>query len=221
MAKDKALLKAIVKEQLFTLGQINEKATKAKNNHRSRLAEIEKQKVNFSEEYLKDLQGKAQADMQAANQALYGDAMTQIEKLKSALVELHSSLDLGNPALTNALSLISVVGPDLGVENILRINAPFAGDQPSLRLLQAAYRAKGVAFDGGLDKQIYDPETAIQAIGSQVYAALQQGGSLNALAGAVGKLAAFELLEFETFPDTVGFSEAMRAGAGLTGNGLS
>jgi hypothetical protein len=212
----KDLNKAIVKEQLFRLGQINSKAAKAKDAYRARLAELEKQKDTYTPEYIKELQDKARAALQASNQALYNDTTIQIEKLQNALSELHSSLDLTDPALQTALSLIKNVGKDLGSENILKINASFAGNQSALRVLQAAYKAAGVLYDGSLDRQIYDLDSSIQTMNQSAYEALMQGGSVNALAGTIGKVAKLEgYTDFETLPDPSSVNEAARAAAGL------
>ena len=217
MAKDRDLQKSIAREQLFLLNKINVKATEAKNAYRKRLAEIEAQKENFVPEYISGLQEKERTDLQAANQKLYSEFMTQLEKLENALSELDNSLDLVDPGLTTALDLIKNVGKDLGVENVLRINSQFSGNQPVLKVLQSAYKAAGLAYDGGLDKQIYNFSSSIKAIGQQAEGTFLRGDSINTIAGVICKLAKLEgYQDFETLPDVIGVDDAMRRGAGLS-----
>lgn len=207
--------KAKVREQFYKIGKIVESAVNAKNAYRKRLAELELQKVSYTEEYTKELREKARADLLATYAPLHDDTKAQIEKLRNVLLELNSQLDLADPALRNALDIIKSVGPGLDSESVLKINAQFE-NQSALKLLQSAYKAAGVDYDGGLDRRIYNAESILQEAEKSAHAAFtQERGSINALAGSVAKLATFEGQEFEKTPDSTGIDEAIARGAGL------
>jgi hypothetical protein len=206
--------KAMVKEQFFQFGEIIRRAVAAKDAYRKRLAELKSQSDNYSEEYIRELQDKALAELQAKNQPLYDDWNKHAEKLATALNELGGQWD--RSALSDTVGLIKSIGAELDFEEISKLNAPFANDQAALRILQKAYKAAGVSYDGGLDKQIYHLESTLQEIDSLAHTAFVQNGSLNMLAGKVAKFAVLEGHEFENTPDDAGVMEAMLTGAGLS-----
>lgn len=228
MANSKDVNKAIVKEQFYRLGQIVDKAKAAQDAYQSELSKVDGYSKDYSPEYLTGLKDKVLGAYKAKRQALYQDTMTQLEKLSGALTELNGSLDLASPALSNALSLIQMTGNGLTFETAQKINANFINDQSSLRALQEAYRSAGVVSDGGLDRQIYDPTAAMQALGQYAQEALVQDGfSPFRLGVEFGKIAKLENIDFKQgnpFPsmvneptsfDTNKVTDSARAAAGL------
>jgi hypothetical protein len=223
----KDINKAIIKEQFFRLGQIVKNAETLKNAFASQLAAVDALSKDYTPEYLAAKKQAVQNEYRAKNQALYTDAQTQLEKLSGALTEIHGSLDLNDPALTNAVSLIKSIGSDLSFEDKLKINASFAGNQPALKVLQVAYKAAGVAGDGGLDSQIYDSDRAVQTLNQFANAALTQDGSVFQFGVEIGKIAKLENVDFpqgNPFPSMVNepseidlnrAADAARAAAGL------
>ena len=71
-------------------------------------------------------------------------------------------------------------------------------------------------YNGGLDEQIYEPESAFERLGEYSYNAFNREGSLNSLASAVSKIAAMEGIEFPNMVDEAGAEEVMRMAAGLS-----
>jgi hypothetical protein len=209
--------RALARERLFELSKIIQKAVRAKDAYRVLLGELanDENRAMFSPEHLAALKDAAKRELMDKNAALHDELTGRIDELRSALDQAHASLELDNPALTNALKMIELAGAELGYENIQRINAQFAHDQAALRLLQSVYKARGIVADGGLDKQIYNLNDAIASISHFSEYALKGAGSLNQLAGAIGKVAQLEGFEFETLPDPVGFEETTRRAAGL------
>jgi hypothetical protein len=218
VAKDKEYYRILVRDRFFKIGEIVKQAVKAKDAYRARLVELgnDLHKSTFTPDHLTTLREEARQELMQKNAALYDEFTTRVEELKLALVEAHSTLDLTNPALANALKMIELAGADLGVETIQKINAQFAFDQPALRALQAIYKARNVAYDGGLDSQVYSDSDAISSISQNGQYTLMAEGSINGLAGSIGKVAKLEGVDFETVPDPVAVGEAMRAAAGLS-----
>ena len=85
------------------------------------------------------------------------------------------------------------------------------------RVLLDVYKAHGAVYNGGLDEQIYDPESAFERLGEHAYSALIRDGSLNTLSTAISKVAAFEGVESPTMVDEQGADDVMRMAAGLAG----
>jgi len=228
MANTKDVNKAIIKEQFFRLGQIVDNAKASKNTYQSELAKVDGYSRDYSTEYLEGLKAKVENEYKAQNQKLNDDAQKQIEKLSGALGDLHGSLDLNDPALTNAVGLIKSVGPGLVFDNVLKINAHFASNQPALRILRDAYKSANFVSNGGLDEQIYNIEDAIQGLGRHTQSALIQGNESAFILGVeIGKVAKLEGIDFPQgnpfptmsgIPSTVDVSAA-RAAAGLPPKG--
>ncbi len=123
---------------------------------------------------------------------------------------------LDNPACANVRKLIELSGPSLDPETVRQINASFAGDQAALRALRDVYKAHGVVYNGGLEEQIYEPESAFEKLVEHGYSALVREGSLNTLSTALSKVAALEGIQFPSMVDEQGADEVMRMAAGLT-----
>lgn len=214
--RNREFYQILVKDRLFNVNKVIEQAVKVKNSYRARMAELNSDSMSlYSADYKAKLKEEARQALTTVNAELYASLTPKLEDLKAALEESHAYFDLENPALTNALNLISLGGASLDAETVNKINSQFH-DQASLRVLQGIYKAQGVLYDGGLDKQIYDVETSLQDVSTRSYNALMlPGGSLNNMASAVGKIAKLEGYDFETLPDPEGFDEAARFGAGL------
>lgn len=211
---NKDLLKAKTRENFYVLGSIIRDAIKARDAYRARLAEIDKQRDMLLPERIGELKVKARADHLAAREALWPKASEELEALRLTLAESHAALDL-SPELMTAVSLIKSIGPALGGDDIRRINAQFATDQSSLRILQTAYKSAGMKYTGDLDKQVYDAESAVQVIAQRAYASLTKGDSLNSLALEISRVAGLEGFEFDASPDKQGVADSFMIGAGL------
>lgn len=107
------------------------------------------------------------------------------------------------------------MGSGIDSDTVRKINSQFAGDQAALRALRDIYKAKGVAYDGGLEKQIYEPESAFERLGERAYNTFTKDGSLNEFASAINKVASMEGIDFPQIVDEVGADNAMRAAARL------
>jgi hypothetical protein len=208
--------KATVKEQLARINDMISQAVTAKETYRKAMDGVNALSRDYSAEYLAAKKQEVVNAYAVNNQGIYANMATRLETLKGALLELHSQLDLTDPALRTALDLVKAAGSELDGDTVRMINSQFVGNQPALQCLQAAYRAAGTRYDGGLDRQIYNAEDAIAALGNFAKAALQQQGSLNALGSAFVKVASLEGYGgYDGTPDPVGAMEAMRRGAGL------
>jgi hypothetical protein len=217
----------IVKEQFSHLEGIVKKGKEAKNAYSQALAGINALSKEYNPDYIAAQKQKAANTYGANSQGLYTSAMDHLEKLKGALLELNDQLDLTDPALKTALDLVKVAGSELSYADVAKINSSFVGNQPALRVLQAAYKAAGIKSDGGLDHMIYDPESAVGVLGQYAQAALVQDGSVFSFGVAVGKIAKLEGVDFpegNPFPsmvdqpftgDLTRAAEAMRIAAGL------
>lgn len=209
---------ALTRDALYGMNQIVRKAGGVKAAYRARMAELETDlmKNTYTPDHIEQLRQDAMRGMNEKNAALHAEFIPVLEKFRDNLSESHAIFDMSDSALTNALKLIEMGGNDLGFENIQRINNQFQFNQPALRVLQSVYKSRGVTYDGGIDRQIYNLNDAIQAIGERAEVALLAGGSLNNLSSAIGKVAKLEGFDFaEELPDPLGFDEAARRGAGL------
>jgi hypothetical protein len=136
-------------------------------------------------------------------------------ELEKAAVEKSSRLNLANPAWANALKLIELTGADMDSDTIRRINASFLGDQAALRALRDVYKSAGFAYDGGIDQQIYNPETRFEHLRNANHSTFVRGGALNSLANEISQVAAMEGIDFPQVIDEDGMRQAMWKGAGL------
>lgn len=210
------LLAAVVRERFFEMGQALKKAVQAKQDYKSALAKIEAQKDTYQPEYIEQMKAKAKQDYSGKLTAIHAEVAPKLDSLEKALAEKHSRLDLESPAWVNTLKLIDMGGASLSADVIQKINASFAGDVPSLKALQAVYKSKGIAYDGGLEKQIYDVNSSFENLRKNARQTFTtQETSINTFAGNIGKVAKMEGQEFNTAPDSDGVTEAFARGAGL------
>jgi hypothetical protein len=205
-----------VKQHFDNLRGLLSQVAVARQNYKAKLATIEAQKETFAPEYIGRLRAEATANMQSFNQASYEKACELVQALTKAAVEKHNQWpNLSDPKLSNALKIIELSGGKLDGDAVRKINEQFTGDTPSLRALQQIYKAQGVVYDGGIDKQLYDPESAGESLSQFAYHVFYQDGSLNTFGTAIGKIAACEGIQFDGMIDQAGVDAVTRAAAGL------
>jgi len=189
---------------------------KVKDSYREKLTDLNMNGLaKYSQEYLEKEIEKVKSDFAAQAQKAYDDMVKRLEELRTLLNERDAVLDLSNPALTNALSLIRAIGDDLSHEEAVKINANFVHDQSGLRALRAAYKANGVISPGEIDGMIYSADAVIDHLIDLCYGGFVQEGSINAFASAFSKLAKLEGMTVESTPDAIGLEESFYRGAGL------
>ena len=209
------------KQQRFILQNIGgiasaiQSIVSAKDAYRQKLNDLAVGRNDFSKDYLDRQIDQVKQDWAAKMQAANTDMKKRFEELRGLLHDRDNVLDLSNPALTNALSLIQTLGSSLTFEQAIKINANFVHDQSALRMLQDAYKAQSVVSPGNIDAMIYNADSSIDNLESLAYQGLVQDGSINFFASAFSKLAALEGMTTETMPDEQGDLEAIRAAAGL------
>ncbi len=213
----KDVLKAIVREQFSIIGRAVKEATTSRENYRLVMADLEKRSGTYTEAYLAEQGKKIRAEYVARQKAIYNRVMAALGVLETTLGELHNALDLTDPALSTALKAIEIGGQGMSMDDVKRVNAPFANDQAALRLLAAAYHAQGVNA-GGVKDQLYVLEDAIKDMETQVYMGmLTEGGSLNIMAGVLSRYAKLEgngdLIN--ALPDRDGVDAAILSRVGL------
>lgn len=169
----------------------------------------------YSPDYVEKELTRLAADLAAQMDAANTDVVRRLEELRGLIAERDAVLDLSNPALTNALALISTIGGGLSFDQAVKINANFVHDQSALRSLKAAYQAKGLTNAGAIDSLLYSADDVIDNLEDLAYKGLVQDGSINTFANALSKLAALEGLMTERMPDVQGAEAALRAAAGL------
>ena len=208
-----------MKQKFGELEKILRQTAQARQDLKSTIVKLNKQRKDYSEERAKEFIDpqikKAQNGMSALHLAGYEKALGLLDQLNGLAVAKHSKLKLDNPAWQNALKLIELSGAGLDSETVNNINSNFTGDQPALRALRDVYKANGVVYDGELDKQIYDPESAFEHLGEWAYNSFIKEGSLNRFASAINKVASMEGIEFPKMVDEAGSDDVMRAAAGL------
>jgi hypothetical protein len=192
------------------------KAVDLKTQLRNALADIENKKAVFLPAEIEKLINAAQSDYSSKLGSIGQEVNKSLDDLSLLINERDSELDLNNPALTNALNLIQTVGQQLPYETILKINENFSFDQPSLRVLQAAYKAANITGTGNLDEMIYSPGELIENMKKWVDLTFNQDGSLNHFSTQFSKIAFFEGQRVTLTPDEEGVYAAMRHGAGIS-----
>jgi len=217
MTMDKTTLKLKTRDHLTTLNSAIKNAIKARDSYRAQAAKLEKQRETYTADYLKAQAEKARAEYLNARAALWPNVSAELDALRATLGELHSSLDLSNPALVNAITLIRQAGKGLPGESIRQINSQFLNDQAALRLLAGVYKDAGLTYNGRLEEQLYDAESAVLAAAQYASAAFQNEGSLNTFSAQLAKIAGMEGHNdlADRLPDVQGWTESAFQGAGL------
>jgi len=204
-------------QALMAIEDANKAATAERNAHRTRTSQLQQQKEVYQADHLKEMMAKADSDARGKIASMHAKVKAQHATLKKALLENNSELDLSDSKLANAASLIKSIGPELDFDSVSRINERFAHDQPSLRVLKAAYRSAGVIGDGGISEKLYDIEGTLSKIEQLSETAFLSGGSLNQYASAAAALAEREGHKgvINSMPDEQGSIDVMRKAAGL------
>lgn len=203
-------------QQILKIGDIDKKFVEGTIAFRKRLNDINTQSANYTNQYIEELTVKARSDWKETKAKLYEQAKTELEKLGEALQEIHSGLSPSErAALNETVSIIKNVGSGLKGEAVQILNADFDNNQPALKILQQAYKAAGVVYDGGLDKKIYSVENLLGELDKHARGALLQDGFWSAFTENVEKLATFESFHFKPTDDPERTLEAMFRGAGL------
>ena len=200
-----------------------ESATKtAVTEKNASLAKIKDLTMNgtrdYSPEYVEKEIVKVKADLQAKMTMANTDIAKRLEELRTLLHDRDAVLDLSNPALTNALSLIQTIGSALKFEEAQKINANFLHDQSSLRAFRAAYLSRGVVSPGNIDALIYNADQTIDNLKELAFQGFVQDGSVNFFATKLDILARLEGTSVEKIPDEQGAMDAIRRSAGLPVN---
>jgi hypothetical protein len=192
------------------------KVIEAKQAYRKTLAELEADKKNYSEQYISERKEKIKSDYAAKLAGFHQELTKDIDNLQASIQEMQSTLDLSDPAWSNALKLIELGGKDLTLETVNEINQSFLYNQPALRALQTVYRSRGVAYDGGIDKMLYNVDDEFNRVRQAAEATFKaQSAGINSFASQLAKIAKLEGYQFEGNPDPDGFAEAAYRGAGL------
>jgi hypothetical protein len=208
-----------MKQKYSELEKVLKQIATARISTKQNIAKLKKQREDYTEEHAADFIDpkirEVKAGLTALQEVAYEKVVKLIGELNDLAVAKSDKLDLNNPAWQNTLKLIELSGAGISTETVLQINAQFANDQAALCVLRDVYKAKGVVYDGGLDKQIYDPVSSFDHLGEWAVHSLLQEGSLNGFALAISKVASMEGIAFPKMVDEVGSDNAMRASAGL------
>jgi len=191
------------------------KAAAAKQAYRAKMLELEEEKKTYNEEFLEQKQEQAKQQIKADLQELNEELEKLLTGLQNLVEEKHSTLELDNLALQNALKVIELGGSKLDTDTIRGINENFKGNMPTLKILQKVYAAQGVVYDGGLSDFIYDIPATYEQLRGMSYRALIQEGSLNGLASSISKTVKKEGFTFPNMVDEAGYDSAIRQSAGL------
>jgi hypothetical protein len=153
-----------MKQKFSELEKLLRQTAQARQDLKAVVAKLNAQRKDYSAEYAKlHIDPKimeAQADLKALHQARFDQVCAILQDLSKSATEKQAKLDLASPALSNALKVIELSGSSLDGDTVRKINASFKGDQSALRMLRDVYKAAGVQYDGGLNDQIYEPESA-------------------------------------------------------------
>lgn len=165
------------------------------------LATVDAMPKHYTAEHLQAQRVKAKTEYSARREAIREKVMSELDELDKTIAELHGELDLNSPALSNALRLIEMGGKDLRADTIAKINSSFAGDLPSLRVIQDVYKHVGVPVGNGIEQMIYDPAGAMKHIKEIANTAFSgPNAGVGALASNIEQLAKLEGLPFD-FPE--------------------
>lgn len=215
---DKQATRLAVRDNIVTMTSAIKKALSARDAYRGQLAKLEAQRETYTADYLEAQSAKARTEYMQKRQGLWPEVEKALDSLLETLDQAHSMIDLQNPALANAVSMIKNIGPAMTADDVRRVNSQFAGDQASLRMLKAAYTSVGITFTRELDAQLYSAGDMLEILKAYAHAALMQDGSLNSFAGQLKKLAELEGagdLVPESLVDLEGFYGLMASAAGL------
>jgi hypothetical protein len=214
---DKKELKKSVQLRFSDIQHMVRKMADAKRSYRAEIEKLAGLVQDFNADYIEKKRDKVERAYRETLQQHATEINNYLECMETEVKQLHAGIDLNDTRWQNAAAIVqSLAGdPEKDGELIRQINAQFAGDQPALRALQSMYRSRGLSYDGGIDKQIYDADSMLRWLRETTGQVAAGTATINALAGRIGKMAALEGVTFDTLPDPEGVMEAARAGAGL------
>jgi hypothetical protein len=215
-AQERLKQQNIIKAVLEGIDRKTQEAVTVKNQFRKAMSDIEAQKKVFLPDEIERLTAKEKQSFVAKMQAMSDDISSRFDDLLKLINERDLSLNLDNPALGNALTLIAMSKNDLPFETKVQINSVFANDQSSLRALQSAYKSADVKSNAGLDGMIYNSSEVIGKLKEFAAQSFTPDGSLNFFGNEFSKLASLEGQVTVKMPDEQGFMQTMRTGAGLS-----
>jgi len=207
--------KNAVGEKFVLIEKLIKNVVAAKSAYRAQQAASRGNKNIYNSEYLEKENEQAERDYRGKCEAAYREFAENLNDLKTAIEERHSTLDLSDPAYLAAVGMIQAAGKNLDAHMIKKINANFKNNQPALKALRAIYKTAGMDYDGGLSEQIYDVGLFADSLANLAYETFYRDGSLNDLAKSMAKLADYEGFDFVKMPDPDGAMEAVRQAAGL------
>jgi len=207
--------KNAVGEKFVLIEKLIKNVVAAKSAYRAQQAASRGNKNIYNSEYLEKENEQAERDYRGKCEAAYREFAENLNDLKTAIEERHSTLDLSDPAYLAAVGMIQAGGKNLDALMIKKINANFKHNQPALKALRAIYKSAGIEYDGGLSEQIYDVGLFADSMASLAYETFYRDGSINQLSKSMAKLADYEGFGFEKMPDPDGALELTRQAAGL------
>lgn len=219
---DKAERERIQKLNALRFSNLNKitlkEAVEAKQAMKAKLAKLNDRETDgmYTQEYKNSEIAKAKQDYKNTLAKLYADDIeTKLVEMQSSTEELNSVL--ADPdAVRNTAEIIKATGTALDSETLRKLVAPFAHDQLGLKVLQAACKSAGLAYDGGISQMTYDAGSSYNKLREAAQAAfVRQTISINSFASQAAKVAGLEGFEFDANPDPDGFMEALLQGAGL------
>lgn len=194
-----------------------EKAVKARDGYRAKLAALHERARDYSQEYLQKQIEQIEAEIATSNAELHKQADRILDDWSEAMSTRHQQpIDLSDPAITAAINLISLAGHQLTYEDLTGLVDQFRGNPAALRALRAVFETQDLPSGVRLvEKRTYDPAGAILALKSAIDNAFKANGSINAIAVEAWRVFEKEGVEFPRMVDEAGVDEALRAGAGL------
>lgn len=199
------------------LATLLEQAVQKRNEQRAKLIAVHQSAGDYSQEYLQKQLATIEASIAASNADLHERARSILEDWSQTMqARFEQPLDLTDPVISSAINLITVAGHQLPHEDLTRLVDGFRGNPAALRALRAVFEAQDLSRGVEMVRtRTYEPAIAMIAITGAADAAFRSNGSLNNLAYEASRVFAYEGLEFDRVVDDAGFTETMRAGAGL------
>jgi ElaB/YqjD/DUF883 family membrane-anchored ribosome-binding protein len=215
-ADKKRYYKLQLKDQLAELQSIFKSVLATRIQTKAQIQKYQNSLDQFSQDYINGLVQRENENANSAYQSYQNKAEKALEKARRAVDDNHAITDLSDVRIDNAIKIIQASGSEIQPEVCRRLVNEFAGDQTSLTMLQGVFKAVGSPYDGGLDKMIYDVDSAFsQASESLRDHLLSQDGSLNYVARRVAVIANGEGCDFPTEFDPTEVDRATRRAAGL------
>lgn len=205
----------IIKVILNGINMSNLQAVKAKDAYRAELQNLDQKREVWLPEEVDKLVTKEKQKLAEKLESINQSINKSLDDLSKLTSENDGFMDLGNPVLANALSIINNSKDNLSFEAKLVINQTFAGDQSSLKLLQIAYKSAGV-HDAGLSDMIFNSQESITHLRNVAGYSFTVDGSLNTFCSEFSKFSQISGgVMVDQNPDQQGMVEKMRLSAGL------